>query len=139
VVALPKLSTDRKTRETIEELLDDPDPILRVEVVRALGDLGDPKARPALRERLDTDLDARVRRRIHEVVRDLAEPKRPGDQVRDDLEKLQGEHAELKARLAKLEARVGEAQKNGEAPKPKAPVPVPKAKAKGKATKGKRR
>jgi aminopeptidase N len=108
VLALPKLSTDRKTRETIEELLDDDDPLLRIDVVRALGDLGDPKARSALRERLDTDLDARVRRRIQEVMRDLAEPKRAAD-VRDDLDRLQSEHAELKARMAKLEARLGEA------------------------------
>ncbi len=108
VLALPKLSTDRKTRETIEELLDDGDPLFRIDVVRALGDLGDPKARPALRERLETDLDARVRRRIHEVIRDLAEPKRGGEQVRDELDKLQTEHAELKSRLVKLEARLAE-------------------------------
>ena len=48
-----------------------PIPILRIDVVRALGELGDTKARPALRERLEVDLDARVRRRIREVLRDL--------------------------------------------------------------------
>ena len=104
-LSLPKLSSDRKTRETLEQLLDDADPLLRIDVARALGDLGDPKARPALRERLDVDLDARVRRRIREVMRDLAEPRRAADQLREEFEKLQGEHAELKLRVAKIEAR----------------------------------
>ena len=110
ILSLPKLSSDRKTREALEQLLDDGDPLVRIDVVRALGELGDPKARPALRERLDVDLDARVRRRIREVMRDLAEPRRAADQLRDELEKLQGEHAELKLRLAKLEARTSSGQ-----------------------------
>jgi aminopeptidase N len=108
-IALPKLASDRKTRETLELLLDDGDPMLRIDVVRALGELGDVKARPALRDRLDTDSDPRVRRRIREVIRDLAEPKRAIEPLRDDLERLQSEHGELKARLAKLEAHFGEA------------------------------
>ena len=103
-MALPKLASDRKARETIEQLLDDGDPLLRIDAVRALGELGDAKARPALREHLETDLDARVRRRIREVVRDLAEPKRATDSLREEFEKLQTEHQELKARMAKLEA-----------------------------------
>jgi aminopeptidase N len=105
ILALPKLAGDRRTRETLELLLDDTDPILRIDVVRALGELADTKARPALRERLEVDLDARVRRRIREILRDLSEPRRATDAVRDDLEKLQTEHADLKVRLAKLEAR----------------------------------
>ncbi|MGD0523665.1 MAG: M1 family aminopeptidase [Polyangiaceae bacterium] len=104
ILALPKLASDRKTRETLELLLEDSDPLLRIDAVRALGDLGDPKARGTLRDQLDTDGDARVRRRIREVVRDLGEPKRPADSLRDELDKLQGEHQELKTRLAKLEA-----------------------------------
>ncbi len=68
--------------------------------------MADTKARPALRERLEVDLDARVRRRIREVLRDLAEPRRAAEAVREELEKLQGEHADLKVRLAKLEARL---------------------------------
>jgi aminopeptidase N len=107
IMALPKLATDRRTRESIEQLLDDGDPLTRLDAVRALGELGDAKARAALREHLETDLDARVRRRIREVVRDLGEPRRASDQLRDDLEKLQTEHQELKSRMAKLEARLG--------------------------------
>jgi aminopeptidase N len=106
ILALPKIASDRKTRETLEGLLEDGDPIVRIDVVRALGELGDAKARPALRERLEIDLDARVRRRIREVLRDLTEPRRAGDPLREELDKLQAEHAELKSRLAKIEARI---------------------------------
>jgi len=106
IMALPKLASDRKTRESLEQLLDDGDPLLRIDAVRALGELGDAKARPALRDHLETDLDARVRRRIREVVRDMGEPRRAADQLREELDRLQGDHLELKARLAKLEARL---------------------------------
>ena len=120
--ALPKIASDRKARETLELLLDDSDPLLRIDAVRALGDLGDSKARPALRDLVDTDNDPRVRRRIREVMRDLAEPKRATEPLRDELDKLQGEHSELKARLAKLEARVdgsnGQLAGGKAAPKP---------------------
>ncbi len=94
-------------REALEDLLEDPDPYLRVDVVRALGDIGDSKARPALRARLETDLDPRVRRRIREVLRDLGgEGKKGIDHLREELERLRDEHAELKGRIAKIEARV---------------------------------
>ena len=106
ILSLPKIASDRKTREILELLLEDGDPLLRIDAVRALGDMGDSKARPALRERLEIDLDARVRRRIREVLRDLAEPKRAADQLREELDKLLSQHAELLARLAKIEARV---------------------------------
>ena len=53
----------------LEDLLDSADPYLRVDVVRALADLGDPKARGALQRQLDRDLDGRVRRRIREVAK----------------------------------------------------------------------
>jgi aminopeptidase N len=107
ILALPKLSSDRRTRETLEELLDSADPYLRVDVVRALGDLGDAKARSALHRQLERDLDGRVRRRIREVMRDLGGAgKREADKLRDELEALRNEHAELKARIGKLETTV---------------------------------
>ncbi len=105
IVALPKLAGDRKARETLEELLEGADPYLRVDVVRALADLGDVKARGALQRQLERDLDGRVRRRIREALRDLGGAgKRETDRLRDDLEALRAEHAEIKARLGKLEA-----------------------------------
>jgi aminopeptidase N len=123
-VALPKLASDRKTRETLEQLLDDGDPLLRIDAVRALAELGDAKARPALRDRLDTETDPRVRRRLRELLRDLAEPRRATEPLREELEKLQGEHGELKARMAVIEARfprkeVRATSKNGAAAKTK--------------------
>jgi aminopeptidase N len=132
IMALPKLSSDRRTRETLELLLDDPDPILRIDVVRALGEVGDTKARPALRERLEIDLDARVRRRIREILRDLSEPRRAADALRDDLEKLQTEHADLKVRLAKLETRLNgsDAKDAGPSVPRRAPAPASTKKAK---------
>jgi aminopeptidase N len=104
VLSLPKIAADRKTRDTLELLLDDPDPLVRVDVVRALGDLGDLNARPALRDRLEVESDARVRRRVREVLRDLTEPRRAAEQARDEIDRLQAEQAALKVRLAKLEA-----------------------------------
>jgi aminopeptidase N len=106
VLALPKLASDRKCREILEDLLDDPDTMLRLDVARALGEVGDGKARPALRARIELELDPRVRRRLREAVRDLSqEGKRTHDGLRDDVDKLQAEHAELRGRIAALEAR----------------------------------
>ncbi len=107
ILALPKVADVRRARETLEDLLDDKDPYLRVDVVRALADVGDAKARPALRAKLDTDLDPRVRRRIREALRDLGgEGKRAHEQLREELDKVRAEHAELKSRMAKVEARL---------------------------------
>ncbi len=124
-LAIPKIATDRRAREQLEELLDDDDPILRMDVVRALTDLGDARSRSALRSRLEVDLDARVRRRIRESLRDLgAAPKRE-EQLKDDVEKLQNDHADLKARVAKIEAASAVTKKEGTKTKsaPKRVVP----------------
>lgn len=107
IMALPKLSTDRKIREAIEELLEDADPYLRVDVVRALAEIGDAKSRGPLSRQLERDLDGRVRRRIREVLRDLGTGSRAEhERLRDEVEKLRTEHAELVAKVAKLEAAV---------------------------------
>ena len=109
ILALPKLLGDRKGREALEDLLEDPDPHLRVDVARALGELGDVKSRGALRSRLEVDLDPRVRRRLRETLRDLGgDSKRAVDQVREDLDKMGQEQAEVKARLAQIEAKLGD-------------------------------
>jgi aminopeptidase N len=103
-LAIPKLATDRRAREHLEDMLDDGDPILRIDVVRALADLGDARSRGALRARMEVDLDPRVRRRIKETLRDLGEGRQKADSLKDELEKLQADHAELRARVSKLEA-----------------------------------
>jgi aminopeptidase N len=132
IMGLPKVATDRKTRDALEQLLEDNDPLLRIEVVRALGELGDVKARPALRDRLEVDLDPRVKRRIREVLRDLVEPRRASEQLREELEKLQGDHADLKTRLAKLEARLEAGRPSDATEAPRAPKTKRKKKGRAK-------
>ena len=104
-LAIPKLATDRRAREHLEDLLDDSDPILRMDVVRALADLGDARSRAALRARGEVDLDPRVRRRIREVVRDLGGERKINDELKETVERLESEQRDLRARLAKLEAQ----------------------------------
>jgi aminopeptidase N len=118
-LAIPKLSTDRRAREHLEDLLDDTDPILRIDVVRALSDLGDARSRGSLRARAEVDLDPRVRRRIREVVRDLGGERKQTDQLKEDVEKIQTEQLEMKSRLSRLEARLKESAKPSSAPEKK--------------------
>jgi aminopeptidase N len=103
--ALAKLSTDRRTREHLEDLLEDSDPHLRIDVAIALGDLGDAKSRGPLQRALGRDLDGRVRRRLQEVLRDLTGSSREEQKrLAEEVEGLKKELGELKARLGKLEA-----------------------------------
>jgi aminopeptidase N len=134
IAALPKLSTDRKTREALEDLLDEKDPYLRVDVVRALSELGDAKSRGPLQRQLDRDLDGRVRRRIRETLRDLGGgAKQDADRLKDELEAVRAEQSELKARLAKLEASKTPASTNAAQPKSKrVAIPAQAAKPQGK-------
>jgi len=131
-LAIPKLSTDRRAREHLEELLDDSDPILRIDVVRALSDLGDARSRGALRARSEVDLDPRVRRRIREVVRDLGGERKQTDQLKEDVEKLQSEQLDMRSRLSRLEARLKESASAAIPPA----TPSKKAPAAAKTTKG---
>ena len=119
IMAISRLAEGRKARETLEEMLDGADPYLRVDVVRSLGELGDPKSRGALHRQLDREIDGRVRRRIREVLRDLGGAgKRESDRLKDELESLRGEHSELKSRLGKLEAIVSPPQPHDDDSKP---------------------
>jgi aminopeptidase N len=119
--ALPKITPDRRTREAIEELLEDSDPYLRVDVALALGDLGDSKARPALLRALDRELDGRVRRRIREVLRELGGAGRAEQQrLQEELDRLRAELQELRLRLAKVEARDGAPSSTGKQRQPPA-------------------
>lgn len=131
-LAIPKLATDRRAREHLEELLDDADPILRMDVVRALSDLGDSRSRSALRARGEVDLDARVRRRIREVVRDLGGERKQNDELKETVERLENEQRDLRARLSKLEALRPKDAKKPAAPQEKA-KPVKRGKTQAKA------
>jgi aminopeptidase N len=109
VHALATLGEGRKTREQLEDLLDDKDPHFKIDVVSALTTLGDSKSRPALRRALDRELDGRVSRRLREALRDLGEgPAQDRKRVNDELESVRDELTELKNRLAKLEGRKGD-------------------------------
>ncbi len=105
IAALAELSTERKVREQLEDLLDDKDPYLRIDVVRALQALGDAKARTALHRALAHELDGRVARRMREALRDMADGGAADrKRIKDELEGLRNELAELKARLGKVES-----------------------------------
>jgi aminopeptidase N len=105
IVALSRLTGDRKHREALEELLDDADPYLRIDVVRALVEMGDAKSRAALSRRLDGEHDGRVRRRIREAMHEIGgRTKEIQSELRDEIEKLKTEQAELGAKMKKVEA-----------------------------------
>ncbi|HEY6078303.1 MAG TPA: M1 family aminopeptidase [Polyangiaceae bacterium] len=106
VHALASLGEGKRTREQLEELLDDKDPHFKIDVVSALSTLGDNKSRPALRRALDRELDGRVLRRLREALRDLSDaPTLEKKRLNEELESVRDELQELKNRLGKLEGR----------------------------------
>ncbi|HYP90450.1 MAG TPA: HEAT repeat domain-containing protein, partial [Polyangiaceae bacterium] len=127
VRALASLGDGRKTREQLEDLLDDQDPHFKIDVVAALTSLGDTKSRGPLRRALEGELDGRVSRRLREALRDLGDnPVQEKKRLNDELESVRDELAELKSRLAKLEGRKtdGKAKAKEQAdprPEPKKP------------------
>jgi aminopeptidase N len=131
VHALASLGEGRKTREQLEDLLDDKDPHFKIDVVSALTTLGDGKSRGAMRRALDRELDGRVSRRLREALRDMGDsPTAEKKRLNDELESVKDELTELKNRLAKLEARKTHKAKTDEATKPVASTkPVAKAEA----------
>lgn len=120
--ALSALAEDKKSRRELEQLLDDGDPHLRTTVVDALVAFDDPRAKGALKRQLERELDGRVARRIREALRELAGTERVAHKhIHDDVERLRRELAEIKARLAQVEAaRGGGAPKKTTAPRRKA-------------------
>jgi aminopeptidase N len=132
VRALASLGEGRKTRELLEDLLEDQDPHFKIDVASALTSLGDGKSRGALRRALDGELDGRVTRRLREALRDLGDSaSQDKKRVNEELESLRDELAELKSRLAKVEGRKADDAKGKDAPAklPKAAAPERKAKA----------
>ncbi|HEY3594052.1 MAG TPA: HEAT repeat domain-containing protein, partial [Polyangiaceae bacterium] len=109
ILALGKLTADRKHREALEELLEDPNPMIRGDVVRAIVEMGDGKSRAALGAHLERENDGRVRRRIREALQELGGRGREREtELRDEIDKLRSEQIEVKGRLAKLEAKRGD-------------------------------
>lgn len=134
VHALAALGEGRKTREQLEELLDDHDPHFKIDVVSALTSLGDSKSRGAMRRALDRELDGRVSRRLREALRDMNDtPVQEKKQLKDELESVKDELTELKNRLAKLEAKKSDKSKDKDKPEPAKPEPKAEAKSAPKA------
>jgi aminopeptidase N len=106
IMALSQVSTEPRVREAIEDLLRDNDPHLRIDVVRALVEIGDARSRRKLREQLDADLDPRVRRRIREALRDLGRDERKvARELESRLERIEKDYAELKTEVLRLSAK----------------------------------
>ncbi len=112
VASLPKLVHDRRGREILEDLVGDRELDVRLAAVQALLDLGDPRARGALHAQIDVELDARVKRRIREVLRDLGgETKRSLEHLKEDFEKLRDELLELRRAVKKLDPKKSATQR----------------------------
>jgi aminopeptidase N len=94
-------------REPLERLLEDSDFRVRMAAVESLDLLGDARSVGALGRVVERDLDGRVRRRGREVIRGL-EQRQPReaalDGLREELARLQREHAALREQVAKLTA-----------------------------------
>lgn len=119
LMALAKIDTSRKTRELLEERLDDTDMFVRIAAIRGLETLSDAKSRPALQARLDREDAGTVLRRLREALRDLAGNKDAEvRRLRDEVEKMRDEGHELKQRLAKIEAKLGEPEAKPSESKP---------------------
>ncbi len=105
---LGRLGEDKKhVVEYLATLLDDPDLRVRQAATVSLAACNDAAAVPALRRLAARDLDGRVIRRAREAIAQIQEGKRRGEDVqrlRDDVERLQKENADLRQRLEKLEA-----------------------------------
>ena len=114
IAALGKLGSEldghrNKIRERLVDLLDDPWLRVRSAATSALARLEDDRAIPALQRLAERDLDGRAVRMGREAITTIREKQGQSSEakkVRDDLEKLQQENAQLKERLEKLESRL---------------------------------
>jgi aminopeptidase N len=128
IMALSRLSEERRVRQHIEALLDDPDPHLRIDAVRALENIGDERCRSALRRQLDRETDGRVARRVREALRDLSDGfASDRKRLSTDIETLQNELSDLRTRLAKLEGGRGKKPNGSRAGGSSSPTTEPHA------------
>ncbi len=110
--AVPGLLPAARARELLEGLLADPDQNLRIDVAYALAELDDARARGALQDQLQRDLDPRARRAYRDVLRDLGKDKGKADMA------LQADVARLEKMLGELHQQVGVLQARTKTQKP---------------------
>ncbi|MEZ4409675.1 MAG: M1 family aminopeptidase [Polyangiales bacterium] len=102
-------------REALESLLDELDPYLSPEVLRALARLRDPRSAGPISRCADRADDGRVRRAAREALRDL-NAREGGDEVRrlrDELDALKEESRALRDALRRVEATLREPTTKG--------------------------
>ena len=96
----------RRVRERAEELLNDPDFRVQGAAIESLARLADPAAIPALQLVVSRNLDARLRRRAREVIRDIREGTSREKELRllrDDVDSLRAQVLTLRERLDQLD------------------------------------
>ncbi len=101
----------RDVREELERLLGDRDFRVQAAAVEALAVVGDPAAIAPLRALTERELDARLRRRSREVIRDLEDGTTLGEdarRLRDEVSELRGLVGALRERVDVVEAKVGD-------------------------------
>jgi aminopeptidase N len=104
--ALGRVGEGRKAREHLERQLRDRDPHIRATVLRALMQLGDPKAKSAIADVLEQESDGRVLRPAKKALAELGTDRRAQVQkVQKDIVELESEIRTLKTNLAALHER----------------------------------
>ena len=96
----------RDVRERLERLLDDKDFRVQAAAIEAIAVLADPAAIPALRTMATRELDGRLRRRGHEVIRDLEDGRAPGEELtrlRDELGQLRDVVIKLRDQVERIQ------------------------------------
>ncbi|MBL9169883.1 MAG: HEAT repeat domain-containing protein [Verrucomicrobiales bacterium] len=129
-----------EVRDYLSTFLDAPQDRLQMAAIRALGQLGDPAALPALEKFIDLPKTSRVRQTADAALTELRTQRKPGvdlGDVRDQVLSLQQENKDLKRDLETLKKKVealaapadspsstNAASKPKSAPRSRPPVPT---------------
>jgi aminopeptidase N len=104
IAAVGRVGEGRKSREQLIRQLRDRDPHVRATVLRALTQLNDPAAKPAIAQILEQESDGRVRRPAKKALAQLGSDRRGAvAKTQRDLLELESELRTLKTRLSRLE------------------------------------